>query len=172
MRKETKEKMDAHYNNPDPWNYRTTPDDQIRKEKILSYIPIKLCSILDLGCGEGFITEELKARRRVVGIDISEKALKRRKSNYKTYCLDIFKDDFDFLGVFDLVVATGVLYDATEKNIKKLIKSTSKYFLSCHIDEWNYGKKYLDKYMKILKEETFPYFHTKQYIEKLTLYHI
>jgi hypothetical protein len=59
-----------------------------------------------------------------------------------------------------------------KKISKKLIKSTSKYFLSCHIDEWNYGKKYLDKYMKILKEETFPYFHTKQYIEKLTLYHI
>jgi len=172
MRKETKEKMDGHYSNSDPWNYRNTPDDQIRKKKILSYVPSRLCSILDLGCGEGFITEGIKARRRLVGIDISKRALKRKTSSYKTYCLDIFKDDLDFLGIFDLVIATGVLYDATEKDIKKLIKITNKYFLSCHIDEWNYGKKYLDKYMKVLKEETFPYFHAKQYTERLTLYHL
>lgn len=69
--------LENWYKNSDPWKYRSEPDDLYRKtflcNIINSYNPKK---VLDIGCGEGFITEGITAET-VHGLELSDKAASR-----------------------------------------------------------------------------------------------
>ena len=58
---QTKEELEHWYAVSDPWLYRQTLDDQIRKDLILDFLPLKYQRALDIGCGEGFVTTDLPA---------------------------------------------------------------------------------------------------------------
>ena len=60
MKQQTKQELEDWYKKNDPWSYKTTNDDIIRKEKILSLLE-NYNTALDIGCGEGFITTDLPA---------------------------------------------------------------------------------------------------------------
>ncbi len=101
----SEKEIDENYNAPDPWSYQTCPADLDRKARILY-----ACSVgapyqraLDIGCGEGWITKDLPAKK-IFGHELSAQARERWPENVKL---------FTTIGAdrrFDLVVMTGVLY--------------------------------------------------------------
>lgn len=173
--REARQEIERFYERPDPWGYKTNPDDQIRKQRILNILNKFLNKLgekrfrraLDVGCGEGWITEDLPAEE-IIGVDISSKAIGRvqksgRKATY--YQLDINKDSLP--NNFDLIVATGVLYkDYIKPEIIKNIEEALNpkgILLTCHIKEW----KIYEPNLPSIYQEEFPY---REYRERLILY--
>ena len=67
----------AYYSQPELWELSRYEKDAAQRERIqtvISLIPAGVDSILDVGCGNGFVTRQLPARR-VVGLDFSAEAL-------------------------------------------------------------------------------------------------
>lgn len=139
--------LDDFHSVTDPWGYENNPEDKMRKEILLSEIP-NICyeNVLDIGCGQGFITNDLPGEN-VFGVDISIEAI----NNAKKYCREgidfrqgsIFEIDklFDFQ--FDIIYITGVLYPQYIGDsqsliyllIDKILKNGGK-LVCVHIDEW------------------------------------
>jgi glycosyltransferase involved in cell wall biosynthesis/SAM-dependent methyltransferase len=73
---------------------------------VLDLLPDDVTSVLDLGCGDGFVTDALPAQLKVVGIDLSAEALRhvRRPGAVAVGQHLPFAD-----GQFDLVMANDVL---------------------------------------------------------------
>lgn len=168
------EEIEDFYKNEDPWGYRKHPDDAKRKQKIINVLKSKVNNIdnlrvLDLGCGEGFITEDLPGRE-IIGLDISQTAIERAKRwnrKAKYFQFDLNKDDLKKLGKFDVIIATGILYKDYLKSrainqIDNVLKKNG-FLLTCHIKEW----KIFEPPFFLIYEEEFPY---KNYTERLTLY--
>ena len=111
--------LDAFYAEADPWQYDTTPDDQTRKDRLLSLLPRRdFKRVLDIGCGNGFLTVDLPGEE-VVGLDISERAidwararaaLRPDANRFQFHARSLFETSADDLGDFDLIVIAGVLY--------------------------------------------------------------
>lgn len=153
MRKvQTAEKLDAHYVSPDPWGYYKSKHDAARKSILLDAIKSYTFSrTLDIGCGNGFITESFPAAR-VTGIDISGEAIaearSRSKSDRITYIAgSLFQLPKLDLGTFDCVLITGVLYEQYIGNsyplIYKLVDSLLEQggtLISVHIDNWYFAR--------------------------------
>ena len=98
----------------DPWGYFNNPDDKIRKAKILSSIPARdYKNVLDIGCGNGFITKDLPGKN-IIGLELSEKAVQSANanapSNIHYVCGSIFDLPTLMFPKMDLIVITGVLY--------------------------------------------------------------
>jgi len=106
----TKEQIEEEQKTPDFWNYNNEPDDQKRKEIILSLI--EPCNkILDIGACEGFITKDLPAKQ-IHAIEISDYASSRLPPNIKR----ISEPE----GEYDVVLATGIFYN--HYDYKQIIK--------------------------------------------------
>ncbi|MGO4277076.1 class I SAM-dependent methyltransferase, partial [Paenibacillus sp. TAF58] len=94
-----KDNVSKYYNLPELWN-RPPMKHQIEIiELIKSKIPSDVSSILDIGSGNGIITNQLKYPR-VCAVDISEEALKYVQTEKKIGSIDQlpFKDnEFDLL---------------------------------------------------------------------------
>ncbi len=150
------------YDVPDPWGYKTNPYDQLRKNKIIEIA--KRYGIferaLDIGCGEGWITAELPAKE-IFGIEQSEKAKSRLPENVKA--IDKPK------GVYDLIVATGVMYDhyAAKEILKMVERHAAGIFITCNILEWEIDFKI--KHMRKLYSEKFLY---REFTQHLRVYEI
>lgn len=110
----TKEEIEKEQITPDFWNYKTTPDDQKRKDIILGMLKT-YNRALDIGACEGFITKDLPAKE-IHAIEISDYASSRFTPNIKR----VIEPD----GEYDLVIATGVLYN--HYNYKQIIKWIEK----------------------------------------------
>ena len=102
---------------------------QVLAHTFLFYVgDVKGKSVLDLACGDGFFTRQLKQRgaSRVVGVDISAEQLKLAKSHENTNPLGIeyiqsAVQALDKLGEFDLVVAGFLLnYAPTKAELLKM----------------------------------------------------
>jgi 2-polyprenyl-3-methyl-5-hydroxy-6-metoxy-1,4-benzoquinol methylase len=170
--KQPLEEIEKFYEKEDPWGYKSILDDQIRKEKIIKVLnqfhPYKFKKALDIGCGEGWITEELPAEE-IIGIDISQKAIERARKNAKN--AKYYVGDINLITLpsnyFDLIVATGVLYRhyINRKTVKKIEKALSPkgFLISCHIKEM----KRFDPNLPILYKEEFSY---RGKTEKIILY--
>lgn len=108
-------KDDEFRTGPDPWNYDETPDDQQRRRILLDELSRHAFdSVLDIGCGNGFITGDIRASK-VVGVDMSPGAIKAAKArvqhdSHKFVHASIFDLPRLNLGTFDLIIVTGVLY--------------------------------------------------------------
>ncbi|MGQ0686571.1 class I SAM-dependent methyltransferase [Bradyrhizobium sp.] len=76
----TAEDFNLHYATPDPWHIAGSRfRDRVLRRCIGRFIRDK--SVLELGCGEGHLTEAIFDRARsVVGIDISDVAIARARS--------------------------------------------------------------------------------------------
>lgn len=74
-----------------------------------------LCKMLDIGCGDGFLTKELAKRldiKEVYGIDISKKAIgKTLQNNIKVKIMDIDQEDLPFENDFFDFIFCGNLIE-------------------------------------------------------------
>ena len=153
---QTKKEIEEWYDEPDRWKYWENEDDKIRKEKILGMLN-HYKDALDIGAGEGFITEDLPADD-IYAIEWSDNAKSRLHTKIKVNIPD---------KKFELVVSCGTLYEQYDhKNMAEQIrKYAGKYVLIGGIKEWLKPYKF-----GILKEQIeFPYL---RYTQQITLYEI
>ena len=102
---------------PDPWHY-TSSSQQTKYEQTLNLLPTTpLARVLELGCGEGYLTVPLAARAgSLIAADISQLALSRAAKTCATHQLenvsfqrlDLTLDPLP--GGCDLIVCSEVLY--------------------------------------------------------------
>lgn len=148
MSSQSKQSIEQWYEQNDPWGYEQHPDDQIRKGLILGVLAEypKFVRALDIGCGQGFITESLPARH-IEGIEISDKAAERLSSNVNR----VAKPD----GQYDLVVCTGMLYNHYDYRqfISWIETCSSGIVLTCNIKDWERAQPALTQ----LFSQEFPY---------------
>ncbi len=147
--------IDRHYDKPDPWGYENNPQDMRRKSEILGVLPERAYGrVLDIGCGDGFLTFDLPGAA-VVGVDVSPAAVgwadKRKATLSATEAArftfragSVFELPQVVEGEFDLVVITGVLYPqyigAASSVVLPSIDGILRpggVLVSCHIDSWN-----------------------------------
>lgn len=131
------DEIEFHYKNPDPWGYKTNPDDQFRKDKICDTLREKyqgFSRALDIGAGEGWITIGLPAAE-LHGYELSKQARSRMPFGVTPKGPDDPPD-----GKYDLVVTTGTLYGHYDcRTFFKLIKEhSSNIILFCNIAAWEH----------------------------------
>ena len=161
---QTKEEIEKEYENEDPWKYRENIADMRRKKRILSLLVDRyqlFNKALDVGAGEGFLTQDLPAIE-IYGYEISDNAAKRFPDNVKRF---IPTPDTSHKMRFDLVMATGSLYrhyDA-ETMINIIAHYSSRIILTSHIDAWEIDELKTPAWIakkwkaKEIYHETFPY---------------
>ncbi len=163
---QTKEDLESWYENEDPWFYRTTIDDHVRREIIIGILKT-VCGFseraLDLGAGEGFITEKLPAAD-ISAYDISSTALTRLSPGIRR-CESP-------AGIYGLVVATGVLYQQYDWRLLTdlMHKHASEFILTCSIKEWEVPEAISRIPGKEIFMAEFPY--RNEYVQKLRVFHI
>jgi len=88
------------------WGQEAEPYQQRVREDLLDLIPPDVRSVLDVGCGDGFVISGLDEKIEAVGVDLSAEALKhvRRPTKQASITELPFAD-----GSFDLVMANDVL---------------------------------------------------------------
>ncbi len=148
------------YSKEDPWQYKVTPDDANRKENIIRVLkefgPFNRA--LDIGAGEGFVTESIPADR-IHAIEISDNAASRFPSNVERVLAPV--------GKYDLVMTNGTLYhDYDHQTIADTMKNCAvKYILVAGIKTWlidhNFGK--------IVHDEEFQY---REYTQRIIVYEV
>lgn len=155
---QSKQELEHWYQNPDPWAYKTTEDDNFRKDKILSYVTKygPYYRALDIGCGEGFITEWIPSCE-IHGIELSDLAAER----FPKQVIRVHEPDRKY----DLVMTTGTMYPQYDhQKIYNWIKECSaRIVIIAGIKDWlipyDYGK--------LLEEEEFKY---REYTQKISVY--
>lgn len=120
-------------------------------------------TVLDLGCGDGSLTEQLSLlvpRGKVLGIDASmnmiETAKMLRKNNLEFAHMDINEMNFD--GEFDLIFSNAALHWV--KDHKKLLKNTYRALKPHGKILWNFGgagntSNFIDVIQKKISEDTY-----------------
>lgn len=158
----------------DPWGYESFKDDQHRKQILLSELPsIQYAKVLDIGCGQGFITRDLPGEM-VFGVDISHEAIRHAKRLENQRITFQQASIFDLRGrfreTFDLIVLTGVLYPHYIGNALNLVYLIIDKLLgnkgilaSVHIDSW-----YKARFPYLMRSEY--YYDYREYIHKLEIY--
>jgi trans-aconitate methyltransferase len=155
---QSKEELENWYRSPDPWAYETTQDDLDRKEKIINMLPIRYQRVIDIGCGEGFVTRDLPGIE-IHGIEISDLAASRLPWNVKR----VFQPE----GLYDLVMTTGTLYaQYNHEQIVNWIKNCScRHILIAGIKDWLIPYSFGN----IINKTEFSY---RQYTQSVILYEV
>lgn len=168
------DEIERWHREKDPWDYESSEYDQLRKEILLSEIPPgKYQNVLDIGCGQGFVTRDLPGDR-VFGVDISGEAIRHAKKyedgRISFQQASIFDLNSIFTCKFDLIVVTGVLYPHYVGNslsliyeiVDKLLNSGGV-VVSVHINSWYRARfPYL-----LFREFSYDY---REYVHKLEIY--
>lgn len=170
MNKTSLEDLERNYDRPDPWGYKNNTADIERKRIILDRIaklgPLE--SALDIGCGEGWITTDIPAKK-IYGYEVSKQAWERKPKNVLPW-----NRDGEPNSRFDLVMATGVMYENYDwRGIVSLMnRHAFKYILTSNIAdrelpdaiEWISGE--------LIHLEEFPYhrFPHEQFTQRLRIY--
>jgi len=147
-------------------------DEQIhdKADKIFRLIPSDVKSIIDVGCGNGIITNKLASKWDVIGLDSSEEALKYLKcptilasatqipSEDDKYDMAISSQMLEHLNQEDLLKAISEIKRISHKHI--LISVPNNEFLDiCHVrcpdcsavfHAWHHLQSFNDKYIQIL----------------------
>jgi trans-aconitate methyltransferase len=158
---QSKQELEDWYSEKDRWGYFHNEFDRIRLNQILKLLnwgKKRYSRAIDIGCGEGFITQHLPADE-IHGIDLSDNALKRLPSSVTAVNAPI--------GQYDLVISTGTLYKQYDHEAiyKLIIGCASEYILVGGIEDWLIDYNFKTK----VQMTTFPY---RDYTQKLTLYHV
>ncbi|OKH18856.1 glycosyltransferase [[Limnothrix rosea] IAM M-220] len=119
-----------YYNQPLLWRSQAEPYQVQLLADILSLIPQGTQSILDVGCGNGLITNALPKNIQIVGLDSSQEALK--SVHHETVVGSISDLPFDDAS-FDFVMANDVIEHLSDEiyfqAISELFRVSSKYVL-------------------------------------------
>jgi hypothetical protein len=156
---QTKEELEQWYANPDPWAYTTTQDDHDRKKIILSmFSPKGYTRALDIGAGEGFITQDLPAIF-LDAIELSDLAASRLPKKVNRVHRPV--------GLYDLVVTMGTLYKQyNHEEMAHLIRiSAMRHVLVAGIKDWLLPYEF----GKVVSSKEFQY---REYVQKVTLYEV
>lgn len=158
----------------DPWKYENSQDDQLRKHLLLSELPSKNYSrVLDIGCGQGFITRDLPGDS-IIGVDVSSEAIKHAKKyedeRISFMQCSIFELNNKLHDKFDLIIITGVLYPQYIGDslnlvyiiIDNLLKENG-IIISVHINSW-----YKAKFPYLLLTDY--YYDYRDFTHKLEVY--
>jgi len=155
---QTKKELEDWYAKPDQWGYFTNPEDEKRRTLLLSMLDCGYYyqRALDIGCGEGFITEKIPAHTIHV-LDLATNALGRLPKNV----MPVQKPH----GKYDLVVSTGTLYPQYDhKAIYECIMDCAKeHILISGIGAWLIAYDFGNP----LKHIKFPY---REFEQHATLY--
>jgi|GEM_PF-1313673 hypothetical protein len=105
----TKEWVEGQYAKPDPWGYQRHPDDKYRRLMVmtacLGLAPDgRFRKALDVGAGEGWITQALPAIE-IYGLELSDAAAARFPTSVKRLT------DGTHDHSFDLVVSTETMFE-------------------------------------------------------------
>ena len=125
---QSKSDLEKWHKTEDAWGYKTNLDDAERKKIILSFLGSYERAI-DIGAGEGWITQDLPAKN-IFAIELSDNASSRFPVNVER----IEKPE----GKYDLVITTGTLYEQYDREqIMSWIKeSASGHVLIAGIKDW------------------------------------
>ena len=96
----------ALYNRQDIWGNAPNAYQVHVLRDLLSILPGDIASVLDVGCGDGFITNSLPDRLHVIGLDVGEASLKHVKRETKVGVVTALPFDAD---AFDLVMTNDTL---------------------------------------------------------------
>ena len=118
------------FDNPDLWeDYDSAGEISAKVPLILEKIPADVESIIDVGCGNGAITNQFPQGMRVLGVDLSEEALRHvTREKLQRSC-----DDIHGVGdaSFDLVFSSELLEhlpsDLVRKTLWEFDRITRKY---------------------------------------------
>jgi predicted TPR repeat methyltransferase len=169
----TKE-LDQWHAKEDPWQYETSPDDLRRKAILLSELPHHdFNDVLDIGCGQGFVTRDLPGRH-VTGVDVSaeaiDKARRIQREGLTFKQLSLFELAPPPENKYDLVVITGVLYPQYTGSALNLVYrivdgllAEGGYLISVHIDAW-----YRARFPLLLVKQHF--YGYREYTHRLEVY--
>ncbi|MCK5055854.1 MAG: class I SAM-dependent methyltransferase [Candidatus Aminicenantes bacterium] len=125
-----------YYEIPEFWDkiFSHDPDEQIRISMVISAIPGDVQTVLETGCGNGAIINNISNQKknieRIVGVDISKIALSHVKTEKFECNINelIFEDKS-----FDLVIASEVIEHLTFndfiRGIKEIQRVANKYIL-------------------------------------------
>lgn len=156
---QSKEELENWYKNIDPWGYTTNIDDHYRRDVILEILSeYDYWSALDIGCGEGFLTRYLPAKK-IYGYDVSDTAMSRLPENVTPLPNPSV--------IFDLVVTTGTLYKQYDHEgiVRMINKCANHHVLVAGIKDWlieyNFGK--------LIKTTEFQY---RGYVQLVNLYEL
>ena len=105
-----------YYNQNDLWGNGAEHYQIQMKKAIFNILPTDVSSILDIGCGDGYITNDIPEKYNVVGMDISEEALKyvTKKTKLGSIVEIPYKSNsFDLLMVNDILehkIIVSIIY--------------------------------------------------------------
>lgn len=115
-----KETFEQVYSREDPWKYKNTISDRIRRAILLKHIEVVFSTgsrktVLDAGCGEGYITGDVasKYNAHIDAFDISENALAIARKRNAHENINYFQLDFsDYVPnkKYDLILCEEALY--------------------------------------------------------------
>jgi ubiquinone/menaquinone biosynthesis C-methylase UbiE/DNA-binding transcriptional ArsR family regulator len=127
----------------------------IYREKILSYIPNKSSTILDLGCGPGVLLSDLsKHSNHVIGIDMSKSMLQaakdRNKSNKKISFIESNLEKIPLKeGSAETIIASMVLHHLSNPHllIKEVDRLLTKNGTFCLVELAKHNQEFMrEKY--------------------------
>lgn len=171
---QSSQELDDFYATPDPWGYYDNPHDINRKARILAALPrLDYQNALDIGCGNGFITNDLPVKR-VIGLEFSAKAVAWANEHAAPHVQYRQGSVFDLpdldLPLMDLVIITGVLYPQyIGKSLRLVyvlidrILKPGGILLCSHIYEWHQARF---PYLTLSRE----YFAYRDYSQTLEVY--
>lgn len=122
--------LEGYYLQPELWEisrYEVSPEQRLRARVIAALIDPEVESVLDVGCGNGFITRQIKAPR-VVGLDPSEEALTHFEGECVLGSADRLPFDDD---AFDAVVCAEVLEHLPEGVYQKAVSELARVARRC-----------------------------------------
>ncbi len=125
--------LEALYMQAESWKldrFERIPEERMRARISASLLGTDVESVLDVGCGNGFVTSHFKAQKRVVGLDPSPVAL----AEFPGESVVGYGDNLSFADLsFDAVVCLEVLehleQDVFERSITELARVARSYLL-------------------------------------------
>lgn len=108
----------------------TDIQDQKKIERLLSIIPDDVKNIIDIGCGNGLITNELNRYFKVLGVDINASKLKYVEGpSLQSSCDEIDRPDQSFDLVFSSEMIEHLEDDLLHAALKEMDRLSKKYIL-------------------------------------------
>jgi len=157
-------------NNEDPWDQISVTSDmseyykfsRTRLIKCINSLP-KSGIIVEVGSGLGIVTDMINKNTnnfKVIGIDISETAVKKAKSKYNDidfYVADITSNNFKFDQNIDVLILNQMLwyvlhdFDQVMQNVYNTITKNGYLIITmAFLEEQNYGKEIINGFYGLI----------------------